>query len=316
MTPHHLHCILFSRRDTLDPAHTSGLGCICRHGDHGVWILSSCPRRRDKGKQLPLLIWTSAFQIYVRHLSAKWSWELPNLCFICLHPLRKSLWRQFSHLVLMFSFSRLIHKIIGSIRKKQRPKKGEAGTKIFFTTRYRKVEKKYNKLPSTHYSEETALTFNEYQYKSLYKMFPEHHFHITQQASKINAIFLKDKINICMQNTDTQDGVKKIVQRYITGRTRIYHILFIYFLQFSFCFSTTPFPLPSLFLFFIIYLFLAMLGVFCGSQAFSSWWVGAILHFSAWISHCGWLLLLLAQALDVWVSVVAALRLSSWGAGA
>ena len=109
----------------------------------------------------------------------------------------------------MFSFSRLIHKIIGSIRKKQRPKKGEAGTKIFFTTRYSKVEKKYNKLPSTHYSEETALTFNEYQYKSLYKMFPEHHFHITQQASKINAIFLKDKINICMQNTDTQDGVKK-----------------------------------------------------------------------------------------------------------
>ena len=90
----------------------------------------------------------------------------------------------------------------------------------------------------------------------MYKTFPEYHFHFTQQASKINVIFLKDKINICMENIDTQDGVKKIVQRYITGRARIYRILFIYFLQFSFYFGTTPFPLPSFFVFIFYYSFI------------------------------------------------------------
>lgn len=71
VTPHHLHHILFSRRDTLDPAHTSGLGVYADTVTTG-WILSSCPRRRDKGKQLPLLIWTSAFLKFMwRHLSAK-----------------------------------------------------------------------------------------------------------------------------------------------------------------------------------------------------------------------------------------------------
>ena len=56
----------------------------------------------------------------------------------------------------------------------------------------------------------------------------EYHFRLCflepSAKTKTNKRKTGSEINICMQNTDTQDGVKKIVQRYITGRTRIYHI--------------------------------------------------------------------------------------------
>ena len=63
-----------------------------------------------------------------------------------------------------------------------------------------------------------------------------------------------------------------------------------------------------------IYLFLAVLGLCCCAQAFSS--CGTTLHCGARASHCGDFSCCGAQALGVWASVVVARRLSSCGSRA